>query len=135
MQFLPQEGIYNYGMDPGQRMINPMGGYPYTIVHEYIMIPYYYVCSEYLEQQNFASQYISTIQERFKDSGNNEYEQFMTIVGEYQRGQISVSEVAAKVWHTCVEITFRCSRYSVVMMILFKVLSCSFQMSFSVKQP
>ena len=38
MQFLPQEGIYNYGMDFGQRMMNPMGVYPYAVVHEYIWI-------------------------------------------------------------------------------------------------
>ena len=97
MQFLPQEGIYNYGMEPGQRMMNPMGVYPYAVVQEYILIPFYYLCSEYQEQQNFASQYIATIQERFKDSKINAYEQFMTIVSEYQGEQRSLTDVVKRV--------------------------------------
>ena len=97
IQFLPQEGVYNYGMDYGQRMMNPMGVYPYAVVQEYILIPYCYFCSEYQEQQSFASQYIATIQERFKDSGINAYEQFMTIVSEYQGGIRTLTEIVVKV--------------------------------------
>ena len=95
------------------------------------MDPFYYLCSEYQEQQNFASQYIATIQERFKDSGINAYEQFMTIVSEYQGGLRTLTDVVMKVCCLKFEMSVRFSNYSAVMMILSKALSCFFQPSSS----
>ena len=96
-QFLPDNAEYNYEMAQRIGMNGGADVNPYGSPVQYGTISKTYVCSETSYGQQFATQYIATIQERFNNEGDNTYDQFMALLAEYQRGLRAIPDIVLAV--------------------------------------